>query len=67
MEGLNGVDLAKLVTAKHPHTQVLLVSGFDAEHTEPPWPLLRKPFSPETLVSAVKQLLLARSRRVSAG
>jgi DNA-binding NtrC family response regulator len=67
MDPLNGFDLARLVTAKHPHTQVLLVSGYDADHTEPPWPFLRKPFSPEALVRAVEQLLPPRSLRVSAG
>jgi DNA-binding NtrC family response regulator len=67
MEPLNGFDLARLVTAKHPHTQVLLVSGYDADHTEPPWPFLRKPFSPQALVRAVEQLLPPRSLRVSAG
>jgi CheY-like chemotaxis protein len=67
MELLNGFDLARLVTAKHPDTQVLLISGYDADHTEPPWPFLRKPFSPEALVRAVEQLLPARLPRVSAG
>jgi DNA-binding NtrC family response regulator len=67
MEPLNGFDLARLVTAKHPDTQVLLISGYDADHTEPPWPFLGKPFSPEALVRAVEQLLPARLRRVSAG
>jgi CheY-like chemotaxis protein len=59
MDGLNGVDLARLLTSKHPRTQVLLVSGFPAGHTEPAWPFLRKPFSPEVLVRAVEQLLCA--------
>jgi DNA-binding NtrC family response regulator len=67
MDGLNGVDLAKLVTQNHPHTQVLLVSGYDPDHTEPAWPFLRKPFPPQALVAAVEQLLPARSRRASAG
>ena len=67
MDGLNGVDLAKLVTQNHPHTQVLLVSGYDPDHTEPTWPFLRKPFPPQALVAAVEQLLPARSRRASAG
>ena len=57
MDRLNGVDLARLVTAKHPHTPVLLVSGYDPDHTEPAWPFLRKPFALEALVHAVEQLL----------
>jgi DNA-binding NtrC family response regulator len=67
MEPVNGFDLARIVTAKHPHTQVLLVSGYDGDHKEPPWPFLRKPFSPEALVRAVEQLLPAHSRRAIAG
>jgi DNA-binding NtrC family response regulator len=67
MEPLNGFDLARIVTARHPHTRVLLISAYDADHTEPPWPFLRKPFSPEALVRAVEQRLPARLRRVSAG
>jgi CheY-like chemotaxis protein len=62
MEGLNGADLARLVTAKYPDTRVLLVSGYDPEHTEPTWPFLRKPFSPADLVHAVEQLLPSPSR-----
>jgi DNA-binding NtrC family response regulator len=67
MEPLNGFDLARLVTAKHPDMQVLLISGYDADHTEPPWPFLRKPFVPEALVRAVEQLLPRACPRVSAG
>jgi DNA-binding NtrC family response regulator len=57
MEGLNGFDLARLVTAKHPETRVLLVSGGDPDHTQVPWPLVRKPFSLERFVEAVDRLL----------
>lgn len=60
MAPLNGVDLARLVTAKHPHIRILLVSGYDPEHKELPGPFLRKPFSPEELVHAVKQLAASR-------
>jgi len=61
MESLNGADLARLVTAKHPNTRVLLVSGYDPEHTDLTGPFLRKPFSPQELVHAVEQLALAPS------
>ncbi len=60
MDGLNGVELAKVITTKHPSVQVLLVSGYDPEHTELAWPFLRKPFSPDTLVRAVEQLVAQR-------
>ena len=56
MDGMNGVELARVVTRKHPSVQVLLVSGYDPEHTEVTWPFLRKPFSPDALVRAVEQL-----------
>ena len=36
---------------------VLYVSGFDAERLTVPGPLLKKPFSPEKLVEAVRDLL----------
>jgi DNA-binding NtrC family response regulator len=57
MDGLNGFDLAQRVTGEHPVTRVLLVSGGDPDHTQVPWPLLRKPFSLEQLVEAVDRLL----------
>src|SRR5688572_32958397 len=44
MDGLNGCDLARLITQRHPTLQVLLVSAADPEHLEPGWPFLRKPF-----------------------
>ena len=56
MDGLNGHDLARQMTAKYPTTRVLLVSGYDPEHTDPAWPFLRKPFSPGALVQAVEQI-----------
>lgn len=56
MAGLNGVDLARLVTAKRPGTRVLLVSAGDPAHREVTWAFLRKPFSPEQLVEAVDRL-----------
>jgi DNA-binding NtrC family response regulator len=56
MAGLNGVDLARLVTAKRPSTRVLMVSAGDPAHREVAWAFLRKPFSPEQLVEAVDRL-----------
>lgn len=60
MDGLNGVELAKVLSSKHPSVQVLLVSGYDPEHTEVAWPFLRKPFSPDALARAVQQLVVPR-------
>jgi CheY-like chemotaxis protein len=67
MEPVNGADLARLVTAKHPNTRVLLVSGYDPEHTELAAPFLRKPFSPQELVHAVEQLVTLRPPMAEAG
>ncbi len=57
MDGLNGVELAKVLTSKHPSVHVLLVSGYGPAHTEVVWPFLRKPFSPDALTHAVQQLV----------
>ena len=44
-------------------TQVLLVSGYDPEHTEWPWPFLRKHFAIENPVHAVGQLASSKIGR----
>jgi two-component system, OmpR family, alkaline phosphatase synthesis response regulator PhoP len=67
MEPINGADLARLVTSEHPNTRVLLVSGYDPEHTELAMPFLRKPFSPDQLVHAVEQLVASRPHLDRAG
>ena len=61
MEGLDGIELAGLITAKHPHVQVLLVSGYDPEHSDRAWPLLPKPFAIQDLVQVVGRLVTARA------
>ena len=57
MEGLKGVDLAALITERHPATRVLLVSAGDPDYKEVAWRFLRKPFSLAQLVGAVDQLM----------
>jgi two-component system, cell cycle sensor histidine kinase and response regulator CckA len=56
MEPVDGADLAKLIVRQWPGVQVLYVSGFDADRLGIPGPLLRKPFSPEQLIEAVRNL-----------
>ena len=56
MEPVDGADLAKLIVGSGPGGQVLYVSGFDADRLMIPGPLLRKPFSPEHLIEAVRNL-----------
>ena len=62
MDGLNGSDLARLITHRHPVVRVLLVSAADPEHLEPGWPFLRKPFGHEELLHAVELLLTTGGR-----
>jgi DNA-binding NtrC family response regulator len=57
MPGLNGVDLAARITARHPGTKVLLISGGDPDHTQVPWAFLKKPFSPVELLRAIERIL----------
>ena len=62
-EPLNGLALAKAVAARWPEVAVLLVSGFVQPETEalPQGArFLRKPFEPETLIGAVRDLVAAR-------
>jgi nitrogen-specific signal transduction histidine kinase len=60
MPGLTGDDLAARVVAMRPGIQVLLMSGYPGDRLaqdgkRPGWPVLRKPFSREQLVSAVRE------------
>ena len=57
MQPVDGADLAKLVLGRWPGIRVLYVSGFDAEHLKVPGVLLKKPFSAESLVAAVRGLV----------
>ena len=62
----SGVALAQQVRFKRPEARVLYISGH-GEHElrrlgvfQEPWPLLRKPFTPETLVQTVQQVLTTK-------
>ena len=57
MPGLNGYELARRITVMHPSVRVLLISAADPEHSEPGWPFVRKPFTPEALLRAVEHLV----------
>jgi CheY-like chemotaxis protein len=61
MNGLNGAELARLVSARYPGTPILVVSAEDPDRTELPWPFLRKPFAFEQLVETVDRLVTAPS------
>ncbi len=60
---VNGVELAQKVRFKRPEARVLFISGHSDHELDrmgvfkQPWPLLRKPFNPGTLVTAVQRVL----------
>ncbi|HYB69661.1 MAG TPA: response regulator [Candidatus Bathyarchaeia archaeon] len=55
---MRGTELAQRVQAVSPWTKVLLMSAYKiAEVTTSGFPFLAKPFTPETLVEKVRQLL----------
>jgi DNA-binding NtrC family response regulator len=53
----DGRRLAKLVKLKHPRAKVIYISGYMQEVNDGEAWYLQKPFSPNTLVLAVQQLL----------
>jgi len=55
MPGLDGFGLRARLSERSSPPPVLLVSGFLSD--EPPGPYLRKPFTPDALVAAVRHLL----------
>ncbi len=62
MPGINGQDLAKQISKSHPNTKVLFLSGY-AEDTirqdalEPGTAFLQKPFTLQTLLKKVREVL----------
>ncbi len=62
MTGMNGLDLARQLGQSFPQLKVLLMTGY-TEHqvlgfeSEPPFPLLQKPFLPEDLLRQVQAVL----------
>ncbi len=61
MPGLNGLEVAAMVTLARPATAVVLMTGDPAAlagaETGVPGPVLRKPFSTEELLQAVAEAL----------
>ncbi|HEY0647726.1 hybrid sensor histidine kinase/response regulator [Phenylobacterium sp.] len=61
----SGVELAREAVRLRPRLPIILSSGYTgevltaAEHT--PWPLLRKPYGPEQLASAIAELTSAKT------
>lgn len=62
MPGMDGKQLVHRVRERHPKVGILLMSGYDAEAvetggTDVPGRLLQKPFSPEELNGAIREVL----------
>jgi two-component system, response regulator FlrC len=57
MPGMNGVELAAVIEERWPGIPVLLISAHGAPPASYTGSFLSKPFSPDTLVSAVSDLL----------
>jgi CheY-like chemotaxis protein len=58
--GKTGVDLAREAVARLPNLSVILSSGYTGEALNTadstPWPLLRKPYSPDALARMIDQV-----------
>jgi signal transduction histidine kinase/ActR/RegA family two-component response regulator len=67
--GINGIALARQVQAQHPQLAVLLCSGYsryllqDDGDDNPPWPVLKKPFTQPELAQALSQVMARRQAR----
>jgi two-component system cell cycle sensor histidine kinase/response regulator CckA len=62
LPGIDGVELATLLRQRHPNLPVLCMSGYSEKFvqtttSEARLPFLEKPFSPQTLLNTVRQLL----------
>lgn len=61
LPGLSGVDLAQRIAASHPHTAVILISGYGVEHVpierqiQDRTVVLAKPFSVPDFLRIVRQ------------
>jgi len=67
MPKVNGLDLVRQLSLERPGIAVLYISGYVersmlmAKHPE--WTLLQKPFTPDALIAAVRQVLSSRERQ----
>jgi two-component system NtrC family sensor kinase len=66
---LNGLDLARLVRARHPHLPILLATGYSEvaqTAAQEGYPTLRKPYDAASLREAIRAALATRRLRVVA-
>ena len=63
MPGMNGVELATIIRAQHPHLPVVLTSGYSsvlAENAHHGFEVIQKPYSVEALSRALRKAILER-------
>ena len=63
MPGMNGVELATIIRAQHPHLPVVLTSGYSSvlvENTHHGFELIQKPYSVEALSRTLRKAILER-------
>jgi two-component system, NtrC family, sensor kinase len=69
MPGMSGLELGRLVRARHPDIPVVLASGYSevaAAAVNEGFALLRKPYTPGQVFEALSQALAGRSRQPAA-
>ncbi|GGX36033.1 hybrid sensor histidine kinase/response regulator [Pigmentiphaga litoralis] len=67
MPGMNGIELAKLIRARHPFLPVLLTSGYSAvlaQHGSYGFDLLQKPYAIEQLSQALANAVRSTPQRL---
>ncbi len=58
MPGMTGIDLAERITLERPEIKIVLMSGYNQGWIlDPHWSFLPKPFTSDTLVSRIGQVL----------
>jgi len=57
MPRMGGMKLSRALKAHHPESSVLFISGYTADMLDQGVSFLQKPFTPETLISRVAEIL----------
>ncbi|MBI5431245.1 MAG: response regulator [Planctomycetes bacterium] len=72
MPGMSGLELARLISAKRPETRIVFISGHPghasdfAQVADVPIRWLQKPFAPQELARAIRDVLAATDARARA-
>ena len=57
MPRMGGMELSRALKAHRPESSVLFISGYTADMLDQEVPFLQKPFTPDTLISRVAEIL----------